>query len=44
VMYYSAGQQAYQNRLELEPTYGGGSQSPPYSQWFDIGHITTAVK
>lgn len=44
VMFYSAGQTAYQNRLELEPTYGAGLQSPPYVQWFDIGHITTAVR
>ncbi len=44
VMYYSAGQPAYQNRLEFEPTYGAGLEHPPYTQWFDIGHVTAAVK
>jgi hypothetical protein len=44
VMFYSAGQTARQNRLEMEPTYGSGTQSPPYLQWFDIGNITTAVR
>jgi len=44
VMFYSAGQTARQNRLELEPTYGGGLESPPYLQYFDIGHITTAIR
>lgn len=44
VMYYSAGQVAKQNRLEFEPTYGGGTESPPYTQWFDIGHVTAGVK
>ncbi len=44
VMFYSSGQTAQQNRLELEPTYGAGLQSPPYTQWFDVGHVTAAVK
>lgn len=44
VQFYSSGQTAKQNRLELEPTYGAGLQSPPYTQWFDIGHITAAIR
>ena len=44
VMFFSSGQTARQNRLEFEPTYGGGYESPPYTQWLDIGHVYAAVK
>ncbi len=44
VMFFSSGQTARQNRLEFEPTYGGGYESPPYTQWFDIGNVYAAVK
>ena len=43
VVFYSSGQTARQDRLDLEPTYTG-YESPPYTQWFDIGHVTAAVK
>ena len=44
VMFFSSGQTARQNRLEFEPTYGGGYESPPYTQWFDIGNVYAVVK
>jgi hypothetical protein len=43
VMFFSAGQTPWQDRLEFEPTYTG-YESPPYTQWFDIGHVTAAVR
>lgn len=44
VMFYSAGQTGRQDRVEFEPTYGWGYESPPYDQWMDIGHVTAAVR
>lgn len=44
VQYFSPGQTPRQDRLEMEPTYGGGLEQPPYTQWYDIGHVTAAVK
>lgn len=44
VQFFSAGQTARQNRLEFEPTYGSGVESPPYTQWFDVGHVYAALK
>lgn len=44
VMYYSSGQTAQQSRFTFESTYGAGSESPPVTQWFDIGHVTVGTK
>ncbi len=43
VMYFSAGQVARQDRLQFEPTYTG-FESPPYSEFFDLGHVMVAVR
>ena len=44
VMYYSSGQVAQQSRFTFESTYGAGSESPPVTQWFDLGHVTAGTK
>ena len=44
VTFFSAGQTGRQDRVEFEPTYGWGYESPPYNQWIDIGHVTAAVR
>jgi hypothetical protein len=44
VMFFATGQTGRQDRIEFEPTYGGGYESPPYNQWIDIGHVTAAVR
>ena len=33
-----------QNRHWWDPTYGGGTESPPAAQWFDLGTIKVRVR
>jgi hypothetical protein len=44
VQWASSGQSININRFQWEPTYGGGSSSPPESMFMDIGHVFCRVR
>jgi hypothetical protein len=41
--YFAAGETVIFNELWVYPTYGGGTNTPPWDQWFDLDHWYMSV-